>query len=350
MFILLSIVSNLLVFLLLTNISNDNLVLGSIVFQPVLLSLIAGIALRNTFHTNSAWIRQSDFLSSRSLSIALSLMGAQFVLSDLFVISWKTIAYLSICILMTCLLGIAANRFIKLEISFMLWILSGNCICGPVAISFASQVFSGEKKDIAKAIWINTLIGFILMVLLPLLASLLHLAPTAFGIWAGSSLQSTSQVVTSASMFSSESADIALIIKSIRILMLLPLMLLLKVVVTPKLTVVTNHSRDQKTLFSLISVLRSFPLSLIIFFIFTIISIVIDFTGLVYGSKFFIYSLLVLIRPILELLSRFCLSLAMFAIGYLCCFEFSRRDYRAILFAIVSAVQLVFTSYFIIRI
>ena len=341
---------NLLVFFFLPDLSNSNSLLASIALQPVLLSLLAGFALRNALNTRSTWIRQSDLLSSRSLSIALSLMGAQFVLSDLLAISWKTILSLLICIVCTCLIGISANRFLKIDNSFMIWLLAGNCICGPAAISFASQIFNGEKKDIAKAIWINTLIGFILMVLLPLFAGLLQLGPDAFGVWAGSSLQSTAQVVTSASIFSSESTDIALLIKSFRILMLLPLIFFLKLVAAPKSLVPFTHQGTRKSPFSLTSFFRTFPRFLIIFLVLAIMSVVVDLSGLVYGAEFPVYGLLVAARPMLGLFSKFCLSLAMFAVGYLCCFELSRRDYRAIFFAIFSALQLVFVSYFMVKV
>ena len=47
----------------------------------------------------------------------------------------------------------------------------------------------------------NTLIGILFMLLLPSLAYRLGCDPEMFGLWAGSSLQSTAQVMTSAAFF-----------------------------------------------------------------------------------------------------------------------------------------------------
>ncbi|WP_186539256.1 YeiH family protein [Synechococcus sp. BIOS-E4-1] len=324
--------------------------LSSIFLQPILLSLVAGFLFRNSLDGRSTWIGQSDWLSSRALSFALSLMGAQFVLSDLLAISWHTIVSLLFCIFLTCVVGTVVNRFLKLDNSFMLWLLAGNCICGPAAISFASQIFNGEKKDIAKAIWINTLIGFILMILLPFFADLLNLSSEAFGVWAGSSLQSTAQVVASASIFSTESTDIALMIKSIRIIMLLPVMFLLKILSSPNSIEYSDSKKARKYQFSLNSFLRTFPRFLIVFLMLSFISLMIDLSGILYGPEFSLYTVFSQLRPLLGQVSKFSLSLAMFAIGYLCNFDLSRSDCRAIIFAIFTALQLVFTSYFIIRI
>lgn len=348
-FIIIGIAVNLVVFFFLSDFSYERSLFSSIILQPVLLSLMAGFLLRNAFPTRSNWIRQADWLSSRALSVALSLMGAQFVLSDLLAISLKTILSLIICILLTCFVGIAINRLFRLDNSYMLWLLAGNCICGPAAISFASQIFNGKKNDIAKAIWINTLIGFVLMIILPLSATSLNLAPEAFGVWAGSSLQSTAQVVTSASIFSNESTDIALMIKSIRIIMLLPVIFFLKIISTPNPVQDFDFENTKISQFSLNTFFKSFPRFLIVFLVLAFISVMLDLSSLIFNPNFFLFTIFSELKPLIGHVSKFSLTLAMFAIGYLCCFKFNRGDYRAILFAIFSALQLVFFSYFIVR-
>lgn len=349
MLFLLCISFNLFVFIISPGFLNGNSVISSIVLQPVLLSSVGGFFLRKVVKTRSAWIHQSDLLSSRALSFAISLMGLQFVLSDFLAISWKTTLSLLFCIIVTCLIGITTNYFLKIDNSYMVWLLAGNCICGPAAISFASQIFIGEKKDIAKAIWINTIIGFLLMIVLPILADFLQLSPDAFGVWAGSSLQSTAQVATSASIFSSESIDIALMIKSFRILLLLPIILFLQLISPPKHSFFESYHANDRTLFSFSSLFKIFPRFMVAFISLALISVFIDTTGFVYGSGFPPYRLLVAVRPTVGVCSNFFLSLAMFAVGYLCSFELNRKDCRAILFALFSAIQLVLVAYFTVK-
>ena len=189
--------------IILTNNNLDQLLFASVLLQPVSLSLVAGFFLRQKFRScRDAWIRQSEYLSSKFLSLALILLGARFVAADLKLISPKTIGFLVFSILFTCFFSRLYSKFLGIRHNMMLWLIAGNCICGPTAISFAAQIFQGDKKDIAKAIWINTIIGFLLMLLMPMLGLAFDLDPSTFGVWAGASLQSTAQVVTRAAMYS----------------------------------------------------------------------------------------------------------------------------------------------------
>ena len=131
------------------------------------------------------------------------------------------------------------------------------CICGPTAISFAYQFFDGDKGKLAKAIGINTLIGLSLMLLLPAVGQVIQCDPQEFGVWVGSSLQSTAQVVTSASLFSETSADIALVLKSLRILLMLPMVILLRSVVRQSHV---ERCLDNSRSFSLGSLTRLVPI------------------------------------------------------------------------------------------
>ena len=56
---------------------------------------------------------------------------------------------------------------------------------------------------------------------------MLEVSPYNFGLWAGSSIQSTAQVISSAAIYSDSSLETAIIIKSLRILLLTPFLILL---------------------------------------------------------------------------------------------------------------------------
>ena len=318
-----------------------------LLLQPVLLSLASGFFMRCMVPLRSNWIDQADLYASRFLSIALSLLGAQFVFADLFALSWLTFTKILIAVAVTCLTGFLFNLFFKIRHSMMIWLLVGNCICGPTAISFAAQIFTGDKKDIAKAIWINTLIGFILMIVMPFLASNLHLDPTNFGLWAGASLQSTAQVITSASIYSSESSDIALLIKSFRILLLIPLVFTLRLFTTnsSKEVQISPPLMPKSTIIALQGFLKAFPSFMIGFSFIAVIYAFVDLWSLSHSDSNLLIQLLVEFKPTLSLISKYCLAAAMFAIGFLCRFKIDRDDIKNVCFAFLSSIILVASSF-----
>ena len=329
---------------------NDSL-FRLLLLQPVLLSLACGFLMRCLVPLRSYWVEKADIYASRFLSIALSFLGAQFVFADLFALSWRTFSNILIAIAATCFIGCLINSFLKIRHSMMIWLLVGNCICGPTAISFAAQIFQGEKKDIAKAIWINTLTGFVLMILLPFFATTLHLDPSNFGLWAGASLQSTAQVITSASLYSNESSDIALLIKSFRILLLLPLVFTLQLLSSnnSKKGQVSSPLMPNSKMMAFRGFLQTFPLFIFGFSLIAVVYAFVDLFSASYSDNNILIELLLELKPILSSISKYCLAAAMFAIGFLCRFELNKNDIKNICFAIFSSLVLVGSSFFLIN-
>ena len=327
----------------------QGLSITSVLLQPVFLSLLAGVSLRQRFRfCRASWIRQAEYLSSKFLSFALILLGAKFVVADFLIISPKTIILLVASILATCIFSSFVSRILGIRHHMMLWLIAGNCICGPTAISFAAQVFHGEKNDIAKAIWINTLIGFILMLLLPVLGLAFNLDSSRFGVWAGASLQSTAQVVTSAAMYSSESSELALMIKSIRILFLVPLITLLFIFSrysSMRESNLDHFSSNQRLTFREIK--NMMPKFIVGFAILAFIFFMIDTISVAFHFSAVWMDYIASMRQSVANLSNILLAMAMFGIGFLCNFEFKREDFKVILFAFCSAIQLVTFAYLV---
>ncbi|MAR07104.1 MAG: hypothetical protein CL862_08400 [Cyanobium sp. NAT70] len=348
MIVILAFAFNLVLKIFLAKNNLHQLFFASVLLQPVSLSLVAGFFLRQQFRfCRDAWIRQSEYLSSRFLSLALILLGAKFVAADLKLISPKTIAFLVFSILFTCFLSTLYSKFLGIRHNMMLWLIAGNCICGPTAISFAAQIFQGEKKDIAKAIWINTMIGFLLMLLMPVLGLAFDLDPNTFGVWAGASLQSTAQVVTSAAMYSSESSELALLIKSIRILFLVPLISFLLIFFRHDSLMSKSCQSTKSNQLGLFDFVKMLPRFMIGFAIVAVSFFLIDLVVFHYALNSEWLMRVMSLRQWLGDISSFCLAMAMFGIGFLCNFKFQRSDFRIIVFALCSALQLLLFSYIV---
>ena len=312
-------------------------------FHPVTLSLITGFVLRQVLRSNYAMCQlQAEAISSRFLTWALILLGTQLSFSKLSLLSSGLVASLIFVLFLVASFTLIIARLMHVPLSPAVWILVGNCICGPTAISFAYQFFDGDKGKLAKAIGINTLIGITLMLLLPTIGQVIQCDPELFGIWVGASLQSTAQVVTSASLFSETSADIALVLKSLRILLMMPMVILLR-------SVVYQSHIDQQygniSSFRVALNTKLFPLFLLGFLITATIFNVYDFLFEYFGWSGWIFHLIDWVRMIMASLSSYCLSVSMLGIGFLCSFKIESSDYRLITLSSVSAIFLVFSTF-----
>jgi len=198
----------------------------SLIFlDPIVLAFLIG-QLARIFKINSNVFYQ-EIPYEKLLSIAIIIMGSQILLSKIRDLNPMMILWIVVCILGTYYISIFFSKIFGIKKPIALLLIAGNCICGPVAIAFASKVIKSNKSDISTALWINTFSGFILVILLPLLGKLLEVSPYNFGLWAGSSIQSTAQVISSAAIYSESSIQTAIIIKSLRILLLTPFLILL---------------------------------------------------------------------------------------------------------------------------
>ena len=343
MILAIALFANLIFFLLkvhLGNYLNNHLVAF---FHPVTLSLATGLLLRRVFRGNyPAYQLQAEAISSRFLTWALILLGAQLTFADLSLLSSGLVASLILVLFLVTSFTMIMARLMRVPLSPAIWVLVGNCICGPTAISFAYQFFDGDKGKLAKVIGINTLIGLSLMLLLPAVGQVIQCNPQEFGVWVGSSLQSTAQVVTSASLFSETSADIALVLKSLRILLMLPMVIFLRSIVRQSHV---ERFQDNSRFISFGSLTRLVPIFMVGFLLNALVFNIYDILSDYFQWSGWIVRLISWFRMLMSSISSYSLSVSMLGIGFLCSFRLESSDYRLLALSCSSAVFLVFSAF-----
>ena len=266
------------------------------------------------------------------------MMGSQILISKSGLDNIKLIYIVITSVLLTFYLSLVLKKILNIQSSYAFLLIAGTCICGPAAISFVSRITRSSNNQIANAIWINTLNGFLLVILLPIIAYSLGLNPNQFGIWAGASIQSTAQVISSAALYSDNSVQIAIIIKSLRILLLLPFMILISF----------HYSKSNRNPLNN----RSLLLEYIPPFMFWFIGIVFVFNlvdqFIIYNFSYssIIYNTFSIILEVLKSLSKIFLSLSIFGISY--GFNvFSKVNFnpKLILFSFGSSIILIISNY-----
>lgn len=98
---------------------------------------------------------------------------------------------------------------------------SGNAVCGSSAIGTVAPILEADSKDKGISITCVNILGTVLMIFLPVLASILYASetlPTSALI--GGTVQSVGQVIASAKLVNDSVVEMATIFKLIRVLLL----------------------------------------------------------------------------------------------------------------------------------
>ena len=316
--------------------NTSNILINTTLFDPIVISFALGQIFRIVF------INKTDINLyipvEKYLSIGIVMMGSQILISKSGLDNIKLIYIVISSVLLTFYLSLVLKRILNIQSSYAFLLIAGTCICGPAAISFVSRITRSSNNQIANAIWINTLNGFLLVIILPIIAYSLGLNPNQFGIWAGASIQSTAQVISSAALYSDNSVQIAIIFKSLRILLLLPFMILISL----------HYSKSTRNPLNN----RSLLLEYIPPFMFWFIGIVFVFNlvdqFIIYNFSYssIIYNTFSIILEVLKSLSKIFLSLSIFGISY--GFNvFSKVNFnpKLILFSFGSSIILIISNY-----
>ena len=316
--------------------NTSNILINTTLFDPIVICFALGQIFRIVF------INKTDINLyipvEKYLSIGIVMMGSQILISKSGLDNIKLIYIVISSVLLTFYLSLILKKILNIQSSYAFLLIAGTCICGPAAISFVSRITRSSNNQIANAIWINTLNGFLLVILLPIIAYSLGLNPNQFGIWAGASIQSTAQVISSAALYSDNSGQIAIIIKSLRILLLLPFMILISF----------HYSKSSRNPLNN----RSLLLEYIPPFMFWFIGIVFVFNSvdqfIIYNFSYssIIYNTFSIILEVLKSLSKIFLSLSIFGISY--GFNvFSKVNFnpKLILFSFGSSIILIISNY-----
>ncbi|BAK78505.1 conserved hypothetical protein [Pseudogulbenkiania sp. NH8B] len=200
------------------------------------LAIVGGIALGNSVYPMLAPRCDSgvQLAKQRLLRLGIVLFGLRLTLQDIAAVGPAgvliDVVMLSSTFLLACWLG---PRWFGLERDSAMLIGAGSAICGAAAVLATEPVARGGAEKVAVAVATVVVFGTLGMFLYPGLYALaqaagLHgLDSRHFGLFAGSTLHEVAQVVAAGRAVSEQAAEVAVIAKMMRVMMLAPFLLLL---------------------------------------------------------------------------------------------------------------------------
>jgi uncharacterized integral membrane protein (TIGR00698 family) len=197
-------------------------VLFSGIVSPLFIAMGLGIVVRNLVGTPGAALPGLKFGLRRILRLAVMLLGLQLTIAQIAEVRWAGLLVIALTLVATFLFTIWAGRALGVDRKLTELIASGTSICGASAIIAVNTVIQASDEDVSYAIACVTVFGSIAMFVYPLLPGLLHLAPHAYGLWAGASIHEVAQVIAAAFQDGETAGHIGTLAKLSRVIMLAP--------------------------------------------------------------------------------------------------------------------------------
>lgn len=193
--------------------------------SPLLISLFCGILL-GTFAALRTAVEPGARVSAKSLlRLAVALLGLRLSLSDFTALGWETLAVIMATIVGTMFVGWALAARLNLSREFGALISVGTAICGASAVATVAPIVKANESEVSFSVTLVTVFGLLGVVLYPPLGQALAMSDARFGIWAGTAIHDTAQVMAAAFSFSPAAGEIAAAAKMLRITGLLPVTL-----------------------------------------------------------------------------------------------------------------------------
>jgi uncharacterized integral membrane protein (TIGR00698 family) len=190
--------------------------------DAMLIAIVIGIAVRNAVGLPLLFAPGIRYSVLSLLPIAIVLMGAKLDFFDVMRTSGTALVASVVCVAVALSLTIWLCKKTGVGQKLGILIGVGTAICGGTAIAVVAPVIEADDSETAFAVTTITLFGLISVFVFPVLGAALGMSQWEFGVWAGTSVHATPQVVATGFAYGQEAGDVATIVKLVRVLLLAP--------------------------------------------------------------------------------------------------------------------------------
>lgn len=202
--------------------------------SPLTLAIVLGMALGNT--VAAPYLPRIGegiaFSKGRLLRLGIVLYGFKITWTQLAFAGWPALFADVGVVCGTFALALWLGRRLGMERDTAALVGAGSAICGAAAVLAAQPVLKAKEADVGVAVATVVVFGTLAMFVYPLMAALLLPADgggawLGWGIYTGASVHEVAQVAATGAAVNPQVADVAVITKMIRVLLLAPFLLAL---------------------------------------------------------------------------------------------------------------------------
>ncbi len=200
-------------------------------FSPLIIGIVLGMAYANSLrsHLPETWAPGIQLCSKKVLRLGIILYGFRLTFQNVVEVGLAAIIVDCIVVAITILGGVWIGRLLKMDRDIALLTSVGSGICGAAAVLGAEATLRTKPYKTAVAVATVVIFGTIAMFVYPAAyrTGMLGLSPAEMGIYSGSTLHEVAHAVGAGNAMGEEIANIAIIVKMIRVMLLVPVLIIL---------------------------------------------------------------------------------------------------------------------------
>ena len=224
--------------------------------SALILAIVVGMVLGNV--VASSWQQRLapgvGFAKHHALRLGIVLYGFNITFQDVLSIGWAGLLTDVVVILTVFFTGlIVGTRVFKLDTNEAALIGAGSAVCGAAAVLATAPVIKAKSEHIAVAVATVVVFGTISIFLHPVLLKQMIAwgwidgQPLLQGLFIGSSVHEVAQVVAIGKAIDPNTAQMAVIVKMVRVMMLAPFLMLVMWVFSRHAVATPAEGKAEKT-------------------------------------------------------------------------------------------------------
>jgi uncharacterized integral membrane protein (TIGR00698 family) len=166
--------------------------------SSVLVAILLGILVRNTLGMPAACSAGVAFTVTKILRLGIILVGIKLSIVDVMKLGLMGIPVVIVCIATGLIFISWFGRWMRLPPRLATLIAAGTSICGVTAIVSTAPAIEADEREVAYAVSIIAVFGMIGMLVYPYIARALFSRSEQIGLFLGTAVHDTSQVVGAA--------------------------------------------------------------------------------------------------------------------------------------------------------
>ncbi len=200
-------------------------------FSPMIIGIVLGMLYANSLrnHLPATWVPGIQFCSKKILRLGIILYGFRLTFQDVVNVGVAGIMIDAIVVAVTVIGGVYLGKLLKMDRDIALLTSIGSGICGAAAVLGAESTIQTKPYKTAVAVATVVIFGTVSMFIYPIAYRMgwLGLTPDEMGIYAGSTLHEVAHAVGAGNAMGTEISNVAIIVKMIRVMLLVPVLLIL---------------------------------------------------------------------------------------------------------------------------
>lgn len=273
----------------------SSLIPGDIIGATVM-ALLVGMAFNPILNKYEGFNPGVSYSSKMILRIGIILMGVNLNFAEVLDVG-KYALFLMIFTMGTAFgMGNLIGKIFGINWKLTNLLSISTAICGGSAVAAVGPVIKAKNEDITYAISATFIFDIITVIIFPWIGMALGMSNTGYGLWIGTAVNDTSSVVAAGYAFSQLAGNTAVIVKLTRTLFIIPYVLIFSLI-NERVEAKQEGAKGRAP----VNIRKIFPY----FIIFFLVVVALRSTGIIPDA----------IAPTISSTSRFCMIMALSAIG-----------------------------------